>query len=107
MLRPIQCIAGFILLLAVEILRVYFIMPVPGSQESESVEIAYFLHNNIVYFRIIGVLLIAFPVIHYYMFGKLWKKVLVTVGLIAYVYIFIMFNYRFSADKMFIQPQNQ
>jgi hypothetical protein len=104
MLRPIQFIAGLILLIAIEILKVYYIMPFPGSQQSESVDMAYFIHDNIIYLRIMGILIIVFPAIYYVLKGKWSSKILVCLGLIIYVYVFIMFNYRFLADKMFIQP---
>lgn len=104
MLRPIQFTVGLILLLALEILRVYFIMPFPGSQRHNTLEFAYFLNNNIFYFRTIGLLIIIFPVIHYYWFGKAWKKVLVTIGIALYLFIFYLCNYQFEADSMFKEP---
>jgi hypothetical protein len=105
MLRPIQFIVGLILLIALEILKVYFIMPFPGSQKSESVEFAYFLHSNIFYFRTIGWLIILIPTFNYLSMGSRTAKILTAIGLAFYVFVFYMFNFRFLADKMFYQPK--
>lgn len=107
MLRPIQFTVGLVLLLALEVLRVYFIMPFPGSQTGDTLEFAYFLNINIFYFRAIGLLIIIFPVIHYYMFGSTRKKVLVTLGMVLYVFIFYLCNYKFAADEMFKEPEKK
>jgi hypothetical protein len=107
MIRSIQFIAGLILLLALEILRVYFIMPFPGSQHAETVDTAYFLQNNIFYFRFIGWLIILFPVIYFFSLGTKTSRWLSSLGLVLYIYVFYMFNFRFLADKMFYQPEHK
>ncbi len=38
---------GLIYLIAIEILRVYFIMPFPGSQKGNTIDVAYFIDRNI------------------------------------------------------------
>lgn len=95
------------MLIALEILKVYFIMPFPGSQRAETIDIAYFLHANIFYFRVIGWLLILFPAISFFWMGSTQAKVLAGLGLVVYVYVFYMFNFRFLADKMFYQPERK
>jgi hypothetical protein len=95
------------MLIALEILRVYFIMPFPGSQRGETVDIAYFLHTNIFYFRFIGWLIILFPAISFFWMGRTQAKVLAGLGLVVYLYVFYMFNFRFLADKMFYQPEHK
>jgi hypothetical protein len=105
MLRTIQFSVGLTLLIALEILRVYFIMPFPGSQLSESIDLAYFIHTKIFYFRVVGWLIILFPMLSFFWMGRTRAKVLVGIGLAAYFAIFYMFNYRFLADKMFYQPR--
>lgn len=107
MLRTVQFIFGLVLLIALEIFKVYFIMPFPGSQESESVGLAYFIHTNIFWFRTIGLLIILFPIIQYFTIGKPLAKVLVVVGLILYTVVFYFFNYKFLAEKMFYQPNTK
>jgi hypothetical protein len=105
MVRTLQFVTGLILLLALEILRVYFIMPFPGSQRSDSVEIAYFLHRNMFWLRTIGILIIVFPAIHYYWLGSKRSKWLVSISLALYLYIFMVTNYSMQADKIFYQPK--
>lgn len=58
-MRTLLLIFGILLLLTIEILRVYFIMPFPGSQKSDSLPFAYWLHNNMLYLRLVGIALIA------------------------------------------------
>ena len=42
-----------------EILKVYFIMPMPGSQQMDSLDLAYFLHSYRWYFRVFfGVMIV-------------------------------------------------
>jgi hypothetical protein len=107
MIRTIQFTIGLVLLIALEILRVYFIMPFPGSQRSESIDLAYFIHTNIFYFRIVGWLIMLFPMLYFFWMGRTRAKVFTAVGLATYIAIFYLFNYRFLADKMFYQPRNK
>lgn len=104
-MRVAQFIIGIILLIAVEIARVYFIMPFPGSQESDTIELAYFIHLNIIWIRIIGWLLILFPVFYYFRFGTWKSRVAVGILLVAYAVVAYLFNFKFLADKMFLQPE--
>jgi hypothetical protein len=97
-------IIGIILLLATEILRVYFIMPFPGSQYSNTIDIAYFIDHYKWLLRIIGLLLIAKPVYHLFTRKKKLPKILFAVFAIGYGFIFFKFNFVFQADKMFYQP---
>lgn len=97
-------VLSIVYLIFIEILRVYFIMPFPGSQQQESISIAYFLQNNILVLRIIGWILLLGSVAK--AFTKLevrWKAAL-GAGIILYGVVFYMFNFRFLADKMFHQP---
>jgi hypothetical protein len=56
---------GILLLFATEILRVYFIMPFPGSQRSDTIGLAYFIDQNRLWLRIIGLLLVGLPLYAY------------------------------------------
>lgn len=107
MRRVLLFITGIMLLLGVEILRVYFIMPFPGSQRSETIEAAYFLHNNIVYFRILGLLLIAAPVYYFFRSGSKLAKGSIAISLLLFAAVFYLFNFRFLADQMFYQPKHK
>ena len=100
-------IVGFFILITVEILRVYFIMPFPGSQKDETINVAYFLHNNIIYFRLTGLVLMAYPFAYFFNRGSQVIKVTLAVVFGFYVVVFYMFNYRYLADQMFLQPKNR
>jgi hypothetical protein len=103
-MRSIWVTLGLLFLIALEILKVYFIMPFPGSQRSDSIDTAYFIHNNIWWLRALGVLIVILPVMHFFRRGKLWQKLLLTIGILFYLFVAYMFNFRFLADKMFLQP---
>ena len=100
-------IIGLLLLFAAEILRVYFIMPFPGSQTKNTIALAYWISNNIIWIRILALALIVFPVVDVFKKGRVWKKIVLSCSLILYAVIFFFFNYRFEADKMFYQPKQK
>ena len=106
-MRTVLLIFGLLLLFAVEILRVYFIMPFPGSQQSNTIDIAYWLGRNIVWLRVLGLLLIIIPALSIFRQKGKWKKIFLSAVLIFYAIIFFFFNFRFEADKMFYQPQSK
>jgi hypothetical protein len=107
MLKTVQFIVGILLLIALEVFKVYFIMPFPGSQRSETVDLAYFIHGNIFWFRTIGYLIILFPIIHFFTVGKRTSRILVSLAIVFYGVVFYFFNFRFLAEKMFYQPENK
>ena len=105
-MRTYLLIAGWLALLAIEILKVYFIMPFPGSQRRNTIETAYWIHGNIWWLRLLLFAILAWP---------LWKvlngvakrpKGWLAAGLILYASVFILFHFRFPADRMFHQPRN-
>jgi Protein of unknown function (DUF3179) len=97
-------IIGILLLFATEILRVYYIMPFPGSQQSNTIDLAYFIEKYKWLLRLIGLLMVAGPVYHSFTGKKLFPKILFTLAILLYGTIFFFFNFRFQADKMFYQP---
>ncbi len=86
-----------------EILRVYFIMPFPGSQQSNTIDLAYFIDRYKWILRIVGLLLVARPAYLLFTGKKILPKILFSVLVILYVIIFFFFNFRFEAEKMFYQ----
>src|SRR4029078_9944311 len=106
-MKKIVLTCGFLLLFAAEILSVYFIMPFPGSQQSNTLGIAYFLHKYVFYIRILALLMIVYGAWGVFPGWKNWKKGLFIFGLIIYAGIFYMINFKFMADKMFYQPKNK
>lgn len=100
-------IGGVLLLFIAEIIRVYFIMPFPGSQQSNTLGIAYFINKHIWTIRIIAIALIIFPLYDSFNRWKKWKKVVFIFFMILYACIFYMVNFKFLADKMFYQPKTK
>jgi hypothetical protein len=82
-------------------------MPFPGSQRSETVDIAYWLRTNIVWIRIVTLAVISIALIRAFKEGKNWEKISLSLALLGYIAVFILFNYRFEADKIFLQAANR
>ncbi len=93
-------IAGIILF---ETLNVYFIMPMPGSQRMDSIDIAYFLYSYRWYFRILFWLMIFIGSIKSFQLKHKWTPAIAVIAAMAITYIF---NFKMSADAMFKQPEN-
>jgi Protein of unknown function (DUF3179) len=106
-MKRLLLITGLLLLFAAEILRVYFIMPFPGSQHKNTISLAYWISNNIVWIRILALALLVYPLVNIFRDGRLWKKIFLSVILGFYAVVFFFFNYRFEADKMFYQPTHK
>jgi Protein of unknown function (DUF3179) len=106
-MKRVLLFIGLLLLFAGEILRVYFIMPFPGSQHKNTISLAYWISNNIIWIRILGLALIIFPLINIFKNSRTWKKIVLSLILGFYAVIFFFFNYRFEADKMFYQPKQK
>ena len=91
---------GIILLIFFEIANVYFIMPMPGSQKMESLDMAYFLYSWRWLFRILFLLMIVSGIKHAFSASKwLVSGAIILVSGIAFACNFIM-----AADSMFKQP---
>ena len=100
-------IFALLFLFAVEILRVYFIMPFPGSQRANTIDIAYFLNKYIWAFRLLGLVLLLPLAIYAYRNASLWKNIVLTIIILLYGVVFYFFNFKFLADTMFYQPKNK
>src|SRR5579875_1786494 len=82
-----------VLLFALEIARVYFIMPFPGSQVSNTVSVAYFLSATINWMRFVLLILLIYPV--YTQFKRSGRKGrTLVIGLtVLYELVFYFFNF--------------
>jgi len=80
-----------------EWLRVYFIMPMPGSQKINSIDLAYFLHSYRWIFRIAFIAMMLFSI------TNAWKKLEKTTITLLILFVFNAYitNFRMSADNMF------
>lgn len=93
--------AGIVGIIIFEILNVYFIMPMPGSQRMNSIHVAYFLYSYRWVFRIIFGLLIVSGAKDAFDVKKKWLPALAIVPAVAVIYLF---NFEMVADHMFLQP---
>ncbi|TAH03691.1 MAG: DUF3179 domain-containing protein [Sphingobacteriales bacterium] len=92
---------GCIGLLLFEVANVYFIMPMPGSQQTNTIELAYFLYSWRWYFRIFFTVLLIAGFLRS-SFKRKWVPFMsvVIAGIVIYFTNFFM-----AADAMFKQPQ--
>jgi len=92
---------GFIGLLLFEILNVYLIMPMPGSQQMNSIDVAYFLYKWRWLFR--GFFAVALLI---GLFNTNWKrKWTVAIPLLILAVVIYMANFNMAADHMFYKPE--
>ncbi len=92
---------GFVGLLLFEIFNVYLIMPMPGSQRMNSIDVAYFLYQWRWLFRgfFAAALLIG-------LFGTTWeRKWKLAVPLVILAVAIYMANFNMAADHMFSNPK--
>ncbi len=93
---------GIIGIVLFEILNVYFIMPMPGSQRMNSLDVAYFLYSYRWYFRIVFGLLIIVGSVKAFQVRRKWLPAVALLPAIAIIYLF---NFKMVADHMFRQPE--
>lgn len=104
MKKSVWLILGLLYLVVLEIVKVYFIMPFPGSQQHDSIAFAYFIHHYIWWLRIVGLVVITGPLLRSLAKGKVWQRTLVVIAILLYAFIIYLFNFRFLADKIFREP---
>jgi hypothetical protein len=94
---------GLIGLALFEIANVYFIMPMPGSQRINSIDVAYFLYSYRWWFRFIFIIMMMVGSVDAFSVRRKWIPVMaiLPVGFIVY-----NFNFKMTADHMFLQPAN-
>jgi hypothetical protein len=103
-MRKTLAILGLILLIIFECARVYLIMPLPGSQHFNSIDLAYFLGSNKWTIRLIGYLCTLIPIFLIIKSGQKIEKIITTVLAFVYILVFYVFTFQMEADKMFYQP---
>ncbi len=105
--------AGLLALLLLEVGRVYFIMPFPGSQLDDAanlgrVEVAYWLHQNVPWLRVVLLLGLLWPT--YQLLkrpARRWLRWLPLAGLLLYGGVLYGINSQLMADHMFYQPRTK
>lgn len=106
-MKRVLFVIGVVVLFAFEILRVYLIMPFPGSQHRNTISLAYWIANNIYWIRILGLMMVIVPVISIIREGRVRSRIFLAAATILYLIIVFYFNFRFEADKMFYQPKHK
>lgn len=106
-MKIVLVILAFVILIGAEVMKVYYIMPFPGSQHDETIALAYFLHTYIIYVRLIGWLLLLYGMYSIWDITGLSTKIITGILFAFYLFIFILFNFYFLADKMFYQPSHK
>lgn len=77
-------------------------MPMPGSQEMNSVDLAYFLYNHRWSFRFAFLAIILLGIISAFSTRRKWIP---SVAILPVAFIIYFFNFKMTADHMFLQPR--
>ena len=96
-------VTAFVTLFLTEILRIYFIMPFPGSQQANTVEFAFWLHNHIFWLRVILLLVLVYPAVQVFKSENQLSKIYLTSVIICYTALLLLANFKLQADKMFLK----
>jgi len=94
--------SGLFLLALFEVLKVYFIMPMPGSQEINSIDVAYFLHTYRWFFRVVFFLMVLIGSLGAFRIKRKWIPL---IPLMVTSFIIVVFNFKMTAESMFKQPE--
>lgn len=97
-------ILGLLILVLTEFLRIYFIMPFPGSQKWDTVQLAYVLNQHAWFFRIFGLMFVLIPGIQLIREKKLKSAATVITAVPVWLIVFYVVSNKLQADKMFYQP---
>lgn len=95
---------ALLVLLAAEVLRVYWIMPLPGSQQGDTLGAAYALHRWILAVRILAGGAALWAAARLLARGRWPARVLVVLSLALLGFVAYQTNGPMSADVMFRQP---
>lgn len=93
---------GALCLILFEIANIYFIMPLPGSQEINSLEFAYFFHTYRWFFRLLFMGMVVYGFKPSYNSSKLLTISTVLLSAVG----FYVANFQMPAERMFYQPNH-
>ena len=103
----LSTIMGCVFASIVMILSVYFIMPFPGSQHAETIDIGYTLHVWYWYLIIPFLMLAVFGYVKLYLDHASWiKKTLLILPFLLPGALYYLTSNVMSADSMFLQPRS-
>jgi hypothetical protein len=103
-MKKFYIILGLLALIIFEFVRVYLIMPLPGSQQFNSIDIAYFLGTNKWVIRLVGYLFVIILTVSIWMNILKREKLFILFLATIYIGVFYVFTFKMEADKMFYQP---
>lgn len=92
---------GLLLLGLFEVANVYFIMPMPGSQRMNSIDLAYFFYSYRWWLRLVFISMIVLGGMDAFAVKRKWIPAVAVIPVLAIIY---MFNFMMVADHMFLQP---
>lgn len=95
-------IIGIILLLTIEILSIYYIMPFPGSQQETNVGLAYFINQWIWIWRFIGFILLIPFFTKQFRQSRWYTKTFYVLFILIWGVVFYMTSFVIRADKLFL-----
>jgi len=95
---------GLIFLLGSGMLRTYLLMPFPGSQELNSIDLAHTLDFWVTPLRILGLLLIIGPIIKGFISGAVLRRVSIVMFCVFCVVVFYFTTFAASASNIFREP---
>ncbi len=96
---------GAIALILFEIANVYFIMPMYGSQEIPSIDLAYFLYTYRWIFRGVFGLMAVIGFLKAFNTNYRFAKYVAVLILALILVVIYMTNFQMAADSMFLQPK--
>jgi hypothetical protein len=100
-------ILGCVFASIIMVLSIYFIMPFPGSQHAETIDIAYTVHTWYWYIIIPFLLLAVFGYVKLYLDNASWiKKIVLLLPFALPGALYYLSNNVMSADAMFLQPRS-
>jgi hypothetical protein len=102
-MRIVLFLTGTVLLIAVEILKVYFIIPFPHSQAAGYLGLTYFINMHIWWLRIAGFIIVAYPLWQLLYKSRAWQKILAGVAAGLYITALYLCNFQYVAGRIFAE----
>ncbi len=97
-------LAGAVAVLLVPIVHAYQLMPFPGSQDLETIKLAYYLEKALPPLLVLGVLLVALPIAQTILHGTLVRRLLLGLFAVAVAGVTYATAFEYRAEKMFREP---
>src|SRR5215471_2874710 len=96
-----------LLIIIPDALTFYLLMPMPGSQNIDGLETAYYLDKILWFTRLLGLALTIPFLIKTFSGSHLWKKITYAGFLISGLILVYMVGYKFRAERVFYEPSQK